>query len=301
MKKSGKLYKILVFGVVICLIGLASTPCIAAIISKQNITKSEFTEVTCGISTPDGIISIEKQISIEEAEKISELISAAHKAFKILDDLSSSFLERKEANTTILTAVSKLRKHELIPQFMTDSEVRDVMNGEYGKKVYEKLMKKLNLQCSSSNINKNGDWKHNALGVVYWEGGGEEAMHFLSTLPLDFLLSIVPFVKNAGLQAVLWLLILVFLIPQFLPKCIIPYAYGYIMPWLGGSGCIKTVGLLGKWGLFTGDFTGEIMVNMIGGIGLWFINRAMGIISQQYIGFALYVGAKETGEKLNFC
>jgi hypothetical protein len=265
----------------------------------ENIN-DEISDFSCYISTPDGIIKNTKNIPANEAQQISAMTKEAYKAFEILRNPELTTEQKNDANKTVDTAIKKLREHELIPETMSNNQVREVISGEFGKKVYEKLIKKSRLNNIPTNFEQNGEWIHNTLCSVFWTGGDEyQSMHFLSTIPFDVLITIIDLLIKVGLEDIALNLLnsplfFIFLIPVVSPKYIIPYAYGDLVPWgYDNSGSIETSGLLGNWDLSTDESNNRVRVNMIGGIGLWFINTAMGIVSQDFTGFAFYIRAKK--------
>jgi hypothetical protein len=266
-------------------------------IENNNEALSEF---SCFISTPNGIIKNTKNIPVDEAQKISAITKEAHKSFEILESPDSTTEQKNDANKKVYTAIAKLREHELIPDKISNNQVRELISGEYGKKVYEKTIKKSRLRSIQINFEQDSEWMRNTLCSVSWTGGDEYfSMHFLSTIPFDILIAIMDLLIKIGLDDIAFNLLcsplfFLFAVPVVSPKYIIPYVYGDLVPWgYDNSGRIKTVGLLGKWDLSTDETSEKVRVNMIGGIGMWCINDIWGIVSQDFNGFALYVRAKK--------
>jgi hypothetical protein len=266
----------------------------------------ELSDFSCFILTPNGVIKNTKNIPANEAQQISAMLKEAYKAFEILRNPESSTEQKSTANITINTVIMKLREHDLIPETMSNNQVREVMSGEFGKNFYERLIKKSRLNNFPTNFQQNGKWMHNTLCFVFWTGGDEyDSMHFLSSIPFDALMGIIDVLIKVGLDDIAFNLLcspllFLFSIPVVSPKFLIPYAYGDLVPWgYGNSGSIETIGLLGKWDLSTDESSDRVRVNMIGGIGLWFINSAMGIVSQDFMGFAFYIRAKKCSGTTN--
>jgi hypothetical protein len=265
----------------------------------ENIN-DEISEFSCYISTPNGIIKNTNNISANEGQQISAMTKEAYKAFEILRDPESTIEQKNDANKTVITMITKLREFKLISEIMSNNQVREVMSGEFGKKIYEKLIKKSHFNNIPINFEQNGEWMHNILSFIFWTGGNEyKSMHFLSTIPFDVFIAIIDLLIKVGLEDIALNLLCSPLffqlaIPVVSPKFIIPYAYGNLFPWENDNpGSIETIGLLGNWDLFTAESSDIVRVNMIGGIGLWFINTAWGIVSQDFIGFALYIRAEK--------
>lgn len=273
-------------------------------INVENIN-DELSEFSCYISTPNGIIKNTKKIPVIEAQQISAMIKEASKAFEILRNPGSTTTQKNDANKTVDTAITKLREYELIPETMSDNQVREVISGGFGKEIYEKLSKKSRLNNILTNFKQNEEWMRNTLCFVSWSGGYElTSLHFLSTIPFDIFITIIDLLIKVGLEDIALNLLesplLLSVIPVISPKYIIPYAFVDLVPMeFDNSGSIETNGLLGKWDLSIDDSYNRVRINMIGGIGLWYINRAFGIESQDFTGFALYIRAKKCSQTNN--
>lgn len=255
MKKRKEIKKCLAIQAIVLILGTIFASGVNGTIQMN--TGMELTEITIGISTHNGIEEITKQITIEDAKLLSELMHETHKAFEILEDDETISSKKDEANGVIDETISEMRRLNLLPNSMTDNEIKEVMSGEYGRRLFEKQLKELGINSSSLIENQDlENWKYNVLCRVHWSGGtGLGHLHLFSTLPYDIIWTIIVGCKNdwVAMNPILWLLLYVSIVLATLPKCIIPLAFGHITPCWWSEGWLSTNGLNGKWGLSTKD------------------------------------------------
>jgi hypothetical protein len=282
-KNMGK-KKIFAIQAVALFLGTMLIPCIVTQISvaeRNNVIKnSELIEYTVIITTPDGMIKNTKQIPITDAQIISNTI-------------------RETSNELTDTAITKLRQNELIPDHLSDQEIRDLMSGEYGKRFYENLLNKPLSEITFNGVKQRGEWEKNILCSTHiWTSTEEGEWHFLSTLPTDIMYHFLVFLIKIGFKNLEFYLMIPSMwcsLMAWKTKFLIPYVYGDIYPWYVNEGEIRTWSLLGEWSVTTGGAE-KVRACVIGGIGIWFFNNAFGIESLDFSGFTLYTMAKQVKE-----
>lgn len=289
--------KMCAIGMLLIMLGGVIIPSIQANLMqlKQNenvktTLDEKMVNVTLGISTFTGIQKIEKRVSARHARQISAMLRNTSNALSISQNQQMPQTKKEELHHLVNATVHELKRLELLPTNMSNDKIKALINGEYLRNVTEKKLP--NKKIIEQIQHQNSSWKHNTCSGVVFEGDPSPGlMHFLSTIPFDVLMELL-FLLNAPL-AVVYPLILAHIVWSWVPKCIIPIAFGELLPWWNCA-YINTHGLLGNWKLTSGLRSGKINVLMIGAIGIWFINDAYGIYSQMFIGSALYVGAKKS-------
>ena len=156
--KNATFSKGLVFGIVLLFVGVASGSAINTHISKIPYpsestlsSKKEMVEVTCGVSTIDGIREIKKELHIEDVKKLSQLMNESRKAIKNLKNPDALIDEINEANLILDIVISELNKFGMIPATMSLEEVRDLITGAYGQRIFGKNLENLGIKLPPLN------------------------------------------------------------------------------------------------------------------------------------------------------
>ncbi len=280
----------LTIAIILLFIGLAVAPNINANLEKLTQTSTQIFEernnthkLSCRYYTLNGIEEIEKEISFEDAEHLSQLMD------------SSDFD----------AIAAELAHLDLVPESMSIHQIKEMLSGEYGRKHYIKSQEKIkNNHFIESNIKRNifcnvsGDAGRNYLSKPTLSIATE--MLFVISFSLIFLdfyfqqFSWYPTVgvgdENVYFQCGLLLIIgfAILLIDVLINKVfdfISPKAMPYSIAFLEDDSNINTSGMLGKWNMHNQD----ILLNMIGFLGLWI---HFSDYSCKFKGFALYVVAR---------
>ena len=287
--------KALVVGIVVLFIGVTISPTINANINITsnkifNTFKSNkgFVPIKCQFFTISGIQEVEKEVSFEDFDYLSNLI------------------DKSDYNAI----ASKLYSLNLLPESMSADDVEDLISGEYGKrefKEYQNKLKELSIKDSS------GETIRNVFCAVKGEGrdSGYFALWALASIgisiPLitidEILLKLFPnypvltqfFFADIGFFGVigLFLLILALMWPYIGPPvklnaCLAAWLQDgpkEVMPY------VNTLGLLGEKTI-EGWSLSLLMIGFLG-ILIYFIWDTMNEPGSKFMGFSLYTRAKK--------
>jgi len=158
--KNATFGKGLAVGIVLLFVGVASGSAINTNISKipspsESTLPShkEMVEVTCGVSTIEGICEIKKELHIEDVKKLSQLMNESRKAIKTLQNSNALIDEINEANLILDIAISELKKFGMLPATMSLEEAKDLITGSYGQRIYGKNLENLGIKLPTLNEN----------------------------------------------------------------------------------------------------------------------------------------------------
>lgn len=280
--------KLLVFGVIVLFLGVAIAPSINANISKitvidnHNVSLLEETvRLSCSYHTLKGIEEIEKEVSAEDTEHLSQLMDSSD----------------------IDAVASELSRLGLLPETMDVKQVKDLISGEYGRRNFEKYEEKLrDISLKESEVKQN----------LFCAVSGDAVDSILMTPALQSVVGVLIFITISLMELAQYLnpfpfvaLSLLFLAFFFLGITdAIMWAYMFqpfkammfpyvrledstLPPHVDAN--VNTSGLFGKWWMHSR----QIYLHMIGFLGIWIsYHDGVGDLACEFKGFALYVEAE---------
>ncbi len=276
----------LVVGIVILFFGVASISGIASHINQIPFANGrivpihkEMVEITCGLSTTTGIIEIRKEICVEDVKKLSQLMNESREAIRSLQSFNLSTEEINEANQILDTAISELKRFDLLPTTMNLEEVRDFITGAFGEQIYDKHLKKLELETMMIQDQASFDLKTNIACRVF--GSGAPMGIFPLSSPFVVLVKIFNKLWDIAIENGLPIFCYIFrklvefcnTILMFIgirPRILIPIGIIYLEPifqgWNTEPASLSTKGILGSWHIHDLD---RIDVFTFGFIGIY--------------------------------
>jgi len=265
--------------VIALLLALAFVPISHAAVSKDT------TIITCKFFTLEGIKEVEKEVAIKDAERLSQLMHG-----------------RASNNDAIVSELSRL---ELLSETISEKLARELISGEYGRKLFEKIQEKWEtISFDGSNAKRNlfcnvsGDAVDSELLTpLLWFSVALFIFSGLALMLLDmFLFSIIfeylwpgPLWDLGTAIAVIGLWIsAVFTFKSFK---VMPFSFAILEdatlpPYKCAN--VNTSGLLGEWWMHNC----YIGLKMMGFFGLWIVyDDGMNDLACDFRGFSLYVKA----------
>jgi len=290
------LRKGLAVAVILLFIGLAFAPSINANTNRipilrntQNVaTSKDTTKLTCSFYTLNGIKEVEKVVSIDDAEYLSQL----------MDD------------TDYDAIASELNRLGLLPKGMSFQETKDLISGEYGRRQFKQNIRKStddSVKDTSTLIKRNilckvsGDapdhyyftpWQIALYGSGWFALFLEIFFIRFSWYP-TFLIPIVPL--ELGIFGIYAFLASIFaqvypflrINPFRTAPCVLALIYDG--PWDNPAN-LRAEGLLGNWTLQRYN----IGLLMVGFLGLWISELDnQNEPNCKFMGFSLYTAGKD--------
>lgn len=286
--KKRMLSKGLVFSVILLFLELAVSPSINANFVDSN---KEITTFEINFFTLKGVKKIEKEIPIEDAQYLLDLMDGS--------DYKEIALESNRLS--------------LLPDDFCVEQVEDLISGNYGKEKFKDFEDKLKLKpCNNPKIKRNSfcivsgnALDNNMYQIMQAFMISAFILPGLFLMLLDMYLTKFPwypeYLYSAGPLFFLGFIIGMFgasigSLSQMIPLRIMAISYAYLedssLPPYDYPN-VNTTGLLGKWWMH--EF--EIKLNMLGFLGVWLnYNDGINDFACNFMGFALYVNAKGYNE-----
>lgn len=221
-------------------------------VEKTGTTEeAKLVEVTCGFSVLSGVKERTKQIPFKDALQLSRLMNEYR-----------SVLPRHGGNMDYLfldNLVTELRELKLIPSSFNDQLVKELINGQYGKKAYHKYFRGKKVEENiSPTLEVEKKWMIN-IGCLI-SSSGEGGVKF----PTDVFFYLAGFFYTFVLERLGFLCDMLSFISWGCPRILIPFNIVELTPLYGGhNAVVGSLGLLGYQHL-SGDYVKLFLGGFVG-------------------------------------